>query len=147
MKYLPVVAILLFSHLTFAESPPEQSAASPEVKPAEALVQSALLQPLARNERKRSRFTRAALPPQERRVRLLDQAPRQDAQGRPYVRFAVDARHGRRADAPWRLDAITGCVYLEKGEVFVAKGEQFRPAKFLLGKYAKAAGSATCRDG
>src|SRR5688500_4443451 len=104
MKYLPVVAILLFSHVSLAESPPaEQNAALPEVQPAAALVQSALIKPLADKERHRSRFTRAALPPQARRVRILDEQPRHDGSGRAFVRFSVDARHGRRADAAWRL--------------------------------------------
>jgi hypothetical protein len=69
---------------------------------------------------------------------------------RAFVRFAVDARHGYRevaedGEAGWRLAAITGCVYLDRGQVFVQKGDEYRPAAFLLGKNVKAAADSTCR--
>jgi hypothetical protein len=64
------------------------------------------------------------------------------------VRFAVDARHGfgtADGDAPWRLADITGCVYLDRSQVFIKKGDEYRPAALLLGKNVKAAAETTCQ--
>ena len=144
MKRLALFATLFFAQTTFAEQP--EKPAAPENKTASALVQTALVEPLAAKERQRSKFSRAAMPAQERRVRILDEQPRKDAQGAAFVRFAVDARHGvlDDSDAGWNLAAITGCAYVERGEVFVKKGDQFRAAAFLLGKNVKAAPAETC---
>jgi len=124
-------------------------AKSPEAKAAVALVSRDLIEPLATKERTRSRFSRARLPPQARRVRVLDEQPHKDTSGRAFVRFAVDARHGfcgfARDESAWRPATITGCVYLDKKQIFVASGEEFRPAAFLLGKRVKAAAESTCR--
>jgi hypothetical protein len=150
MKRLSMLAILLFSHTTFAE-PPAASGASPDAKTAqakaaEALVGRQLIQPLAAKENNRSRFSRASLPAQARRVRVLDE--HKDALGATFVRFAVDARHGFANDddnSRWQLATITGCAYVDRSEVFVKKGEQYRPAAFLLGKNVKAAAESTCQ--
>jgi hypothetical protein len=147
-----MLAILIFSHTTFAE-PTAASGSSPaarsaEVKTAEVLVSRELIQPLAAKEENRSRFSRASLPPQARRVRILDEQPRKDALGNAFVRFAVDARHGFVPvddPSPWRLATITGCVYLDRSQVFVKKGDEYRPAAFLLGKNLKAAAETTCQ--
>jgi hypothetical protein len=126
------------------EAPAEESA---EAKSAVALVSRDLVQPLAVKEGSRSKFSRARLPAQERRVRILDDHAQIDARGAGFVRFAIDARHGYQADdeANWRKDAITGCVYLERSQIFVKQGDQFRPAAFLLGKNLKAAAAPTCK--
>ena len=147
MRNLPIIAtILLLATSTFAGSPDETPApATPEARSAEQLVQTTLLQPLAKKDDQRSRFSRSLQPPSARRLRILDGEPSVDARGFAFVRFEVDARHGRRTDAAWQLGAITGCAYLAKGEVFVWKGDEVRPAKFLLGKYAKAADGETCK--
>ena len=42
------------------------------------------------------------------------------------------------------LVVMTGCVYLERNQVFVKRGEGYRPAAFLLGKNVKAAAESTC---
>jgi zona occludens toxin (predicted ATPase) len=149
-----MLAILLSSHMTFAEptaasgSPSE--AKSTEANAAEALVSRELIGPLAAKERNVSRFSRARLPPQDRRVRILDEQPRKDAQGSAFVRFAIDARHGiyaRAADdeSRWRLATITGCVYVDRNQVFVKNGDEYRAAAFLLGKNLKAAAESTCQ--
>ena len=152
MKRLSILALLLFSHTTFAEptaangSPP--GAKTAQAKTAQALVSRELTQPLAAKESERSRFSRASLPAQERRVRILDDQASQDAAGNSFVRFAVDARHGFRepGDAEgWRLATIVGCVYPDRSQVFVKKGDEFRPAAFLLGKHVKAAAETTCQ--
>jgi hypothetical protein len=112
--------------------------------PAVALVRHALLEPLAAKEEDRSKFSRARLAPQERRVRLIDQ-PHRDARGLAFVRFAIDERRGLLDDDSWEMATITGCVYLVRKQVFVDKGDRVRPVEFLLGKYRKAAPAATCR--
>jgi hypothetical protein len=154
MKRLSMLALLLFSRTTFAEptaaggSPPD--AKNPQAKTAQALVSRDLIQPLAAKESKRSRFSRASLPVQARRVRILDEQPSKDARGNAFVRFAVDAHHGFAApvdgdESRWQLATITGCAYLDRSQVFVKKGEEYRPAAFLLGKDVKAAAETTCQ--
>lgn len=147
-----MLAILIFSRTTFAE-PPAASGASAgattaPAKAAQALVGRELIQPLAAKERTRSKFSRASLPAQARRVRILDE--HKDAHGSTFVRFAVDAHHG--FDAPedgdesrWQLATITGCAYLDSSQVFVKRGNEYRPAAFLLGKNLKAAAETTCQ--
>ncbi|HEX8109399.1 MAG TPA: hypothetical protein VF516_16825 [Kofleriaceae bacterium] len=147
-----MLAILLFSRTTFAEptaasgAPPD--AKSAEAKTAQALVSRELIQPLAAKESTRSKFSRASLPAQARRVRILDDQPQQDARGNAFVRFAVDAHHGFTADddeSRWQLATITGCAYLDRSQVFVKRGDEYRPAAFLLGKNLKAAAETTCQ--
>lgn len=149
-----MLAILASSPTTFAEptaaSGPPPAAKSPEARAAVALVGRELIQPLARKENKFSKFSRARLPPQERRVRILDEQPRKDTEGNAFVRFAVDARHGFYEDpnAPesqWEKATITGCVYLDRSQIFVERGGEYRPAAFLLGKNLKAAAESTCQ--
>ena len=152
MKRLSILAVVLFSRMTFAE--PTAASGAPEEKTAEAksavaLVSHDLVQPLAAKEDKQGRFTRGRLPPQERRVRILDEKPRKDADGVAFMRFSVDSRFGYAAktsddEARWQRDTITGCVYLERNQVFVKKGDSYRPAAFLLGKKVKAAAESTC---
>jgi hypothetical protein len=152
MKRLSMLALLLFSHTTFAEptaangSPPDAKTA--QAKTAQAVVGRVLTEPLAAKENEHSRFSRAALPAQERRVRILDEQASKDAAGNSFVRFAVDARHGFRESGDgdgWRLATIVGCVYPDRNQVFIKKGDEFRPAAFLLGKKVKAAAEATCQ--
>jgi hypothetical protein len=149
-----MLAILVSSPMTFAEPtaadrrPP--AAKSTEAKAAVALVSSDLIEPLAAKERKVSQFSRARLPPRDRRVRILDEHPRKDTDGNAFVRFAVDARHGFHADpdadeSQWQQATITGCVYLDRSQVFVKRGDEYRPAAFLLGKNLKAAAESTCQ--
>ena len=152
-----MLVILAFSPMAFAEpsadsgatpqaSPPE--AKSPEAKTALAHVESNLVEPLTAKESARGKFSRARMPAQARRVRILDEQPSKDAKGIAFVRFAVDARYGYIAnddERQWRRDDITGCVYLDKSQIFVKSGDQYRPAAFLLGKNLKAAAQTTCQ--
>jgi hypothetical protein len=45
----------------------------------------------------------------------------------------------------WQLATITGCAYLDRSQVFVKRGDEYRPAAFLLGKNVKAAAETTCQ--
>lgn len=131
---------------TLAGASPE--ATTTQAKAAQALVSRELVQPLAAKESTRSRFSRASLPAQARRVRILDE--HKDAQGSTFVRFAVDAHHGFNApedgdESRWQLATITGCAYLGSSQVFVQRGNEYRPAAFLLGKNLKAAAETTCQ--
>ena len=146
-----MLAVLTFTPLIHA--PPvaaEELPASAESRNAEAVVQRELLEPLAVRERNQSRFSRARLPPQERRVRVLDDQPRKDSAGDAFVTFAVDARHGlyplaEGDDARWGPTSIGGCVYVDRGEVFVKSGDRYRPAAFLLGKNLKPVADRFCQ--
>lgn len=150
-----MLALLLFCHTTYAEptaasgSPPDAKTA--QAKTAQAVVGRVLTQPLAVKESQRSRFSRAAAPQRELRVRILDEQPSKDAAGSAFVRFAVDARYGFRAPGSddgsgWRLGTFVGCVYPDHSQVFVKKGDEYRPAAFLLGKNVKAAAETTCQS-
>ncbi|WP_394823538.1 hypothetical protein [Pendulispora albinea] len=105
-------------------------------------VEEALLKPLTEKEKVRSRFSRARLPPHERRVRVLQATAIIDASGREYVPFAVDVRYGDE----WQEDDIVGCAYPQSGALFVKHGDAYRPAGILLGKRADPA-PAVCVPG
>lgn len=148
MKRLSLLAVLLFAQTSFAESPKAEDRPVAVANPkAESLIATNLVGPLAEKENARSKFSRARMPAAERRVRIIDQVAQKDSQGATFVRFAIDERRGYfedENDSGWSLASITGCAYVDKGEVFVQKGEQFRPAAFLLGKNLKAAPASTC---
>ena len=54
-----------------------------------------------------------------------------DKNGKSFVSFAVDVRFG---NADWHENDIVGCAYLGSGDLFVKRGDAYRPASFLLGK-------------
>ena len=101
--------------------------ASP-VERARQRVQQGLVKPLAAQEG--SRFSRARPAPRERRVRVTEAAGVPDKSGRSFLPFAIDVRFG----GEWRANDIVGCVYTDTGDLFVKKGDAYRPAAFLLGK-------------
>jgi hypothetical protein len=139
---LPLVALLLPIARPASATPPD---------PAKTLVETRLVKPLAQKEARRSRFSRGYVPPQARRVRILDGQRAKDARGAEFVAFAVDERSavfGRRAadDASgWRADAIVGCVYPAREEVFIERGGKFFGAALLLGQKTAAADETICR--
>ena len=47
--------------------------------------------------------------------------------------FAID---GKFAGGEWQENEITGCVYTEKGDMYVKIGDGYRPSSFLLGQTA-----------
>jgi len=127
-------------------TPPEAASAVDDATrvAVEKVVQQKLLRPLAMKEEEHSRFSRARLPPQDRRLRLQQAAV--DATGATFVTFAVDSRHGfAESDDAWRKDSIVGCVYPGREEVFITRGDEVRPAAMLLGKKTKAAPATTCK--
>jgi hypothetical protein len=120
---------------------------TPDTKSMKAIVHLKLVGPLAMNEEKRSRFSRARMPAQERRVRVIDAKAKTDKAGNAFHAFAVDARHGFMHDEDadgWRTDTIVGCVYPQSGKVFVKMGEGFRPGEAMLGKKGKGASAKVC---
>lgn len=80
-------------------------------------------------------------------MRILDDKPQQDSVGSAFLTFAVDTRHGWGDDeeSHWTKAAITGCVYPDRGEVFIKRGKAFHPAAAALGKKTKAAPERTCQ--
>lgn len=94
-------------------------------------VEDGLLKPLAEYERSASRYSRARPVPHERRVRVTQTSASLDKAGRPFMAFAVDIKFG---DGEWRADDIVGCAYTKSGELFVKRGDAYRPAAFLMGK-------------
>jgi hypothetical protein len=98
-------------------------------------VEDGLVKPLADYERNQSAFSRARPVPRVRRVRVTQASPLPvDGQGRPFVTFAVDVKFG---SADWRENDIVGCAYVKSGELFVKRGDGYRPATFLMGKNAE----------
>lgn len=121
------------------------SAAFANDEDAAAIVQKLLVTPLRAKEAKQSRFSRARLPPQARRVRMLDE--HKDSAGATYFSFAIDTRYGVGDGDEWEKDSTTGCVYVAKQEVFVKLGERYRPAAVLLGKKVDPADARVCTPG
>jgi hypothetical protein len=91
-------------------------------------VDDGLVKPLAKQET--SRFSRARPAPRERRVRAIQSTVTLDKSGRGFVPFAIDVRFG----SEWHKDDIVGCVYKGNGDLFVKRGDAYRPAEFLFGK-------------
>jgi len=119
---------------TLAVAVAAAAAAAPSLEAwAKARIQANLLQPLAKKEESRSRFSRAAPPPTGRRVRVLASTLSRDAKGRGFLPYAIDARYG---DDEWS-ETYVGCIYDKTGLLFVAVGDEHRPAEFLLGKKAE----------
>ena len=116
-------------------------ASDPETS-ARTTVEKALTQPLAQQEAKRSRYSRAAIAPRVRTVRVLDQRAHRDLRGAEFFAFSIDERRGLRAAL--QKDAVTGCVYPRSGEVFVARGDSHYPAGLLLGKTSTKADAHVC---
>ncbi len=117
---------------------------------AAAVVEKQLVKPLTEKEARRNRFSRAYIPPQARRVRVQGGHRSTDGRGAEFVAFAVDERSGRfvprAADdtAHWRQDAIVGCVYPARDEVFIKRGDKFFGAGLLLGQKTAAADDTIC---
>jgi hypothetical protein len=130
-----------------ATPPDTQSAADAQ---AVTVVEQQLVKPLAAKEARRNRFSRGYIPPDARRVRVLDRQRWTDARGGQFVTFVVDERSGllpRRAandSAGWR-PAIFGCVYPARSEVFIQRSDRFFGVGLLLGHKTAAADAAVCR--
>ena len=95
-------------------------------------VEIGLVAPLAQQEN--HRFSRGRPPPRQRRVMVTNATATVDKNGRSFVPFAIDVRF---ISEEWQKDDIVGCIYLGKGDLFVKKGDPFRPAAFLLGKHVE----------
>jgi hypothetical protein len=100
----------------------------------QARVDEGLVKPLAERERTTSRFSRARMPPAERRVRVTQTTESRDVSGRAFMTFAVDVKYG----SEWHENDVVGCAYTASGLLFVKRGDEYRPAAFLLGKAADA---------
>ena len=128
MKLKP---LLLWCTLVSSAVPSLALAAEPTlVEWAKARVDAGLVRPLAQSQG--SRFSRSRPAPRERRVRILQSTTSSDKESRAFVPFVVDVRFG----SEWRED-IRGCVYRASGDIFVKRGETYRPASFLFGKDAE----------
>jgi hypothetical protein len=132
-------AIVLSSTLASAGSNADSKATT--------LVNERLIQPLAAKEQDRSKFSRARPAPSERRVRFVDDTPQHDTAGDAFLTFAIDEHHGwsdSASDENWTKSTMTGCVYVDRGEVFIKRGNAFHPAAAAVGKKTKAAPERTC---
>ena len=119
---LCVLALLLVPSSASADDPPAAVV--------QRRVEKGLVEPLVQKEKERSRFSRARMPPQERRVRVTQAAVTLDANGRAYMAFAIDVRRG----TEWHDNEVVGCAYPQSGALFVKRGAEYRPADILLGK-------------
>jgi hypothetical protein len=149
---LPLFALLLPTARTASATPPDKPAAdSAAAMQAKTEIDKQLVKPLANKEAHQSRFSRAYIPPQERRVRVLESEGSTDGRGAEFLTFAVDERSGafaRRGDTDaqvWRKDEIVGCVYPARAEVFIKLGTQYFAPTLLLGKRTPAADATVCQ--
>jgi hypothetical protein len=76
----------------------------------------------------------------QRRLRIVDSAPRTDASGAKFVSFFIDERR----NGQWTVDVMSGCAYLESGAVFVKQRGKLRPAGEYFGEGAKDHPGAPC---
>ncbi len=93
-------------------------------------VDADFLKPLIAHEQETSRFSRMRMPPRERRLRMTATTTSRDASGQTFLPFAIDAKP---SGGSWQENEIVGCVYTEKGGMFVKLGDSFRPSSFYLG--------------
>jgi hypothetical protein len=121
-----VLVLSLVPSLALADEPSQAARVEKQVR-------DGLLLPLAAYEASMSHFSRVRMPPAERRIRVTQVTPSKDASGRPFMTFAIDSRWG---DQQWRENDIVGCAYLTSGDIFVKRGDAFRPSAILLGKPA-----------
>jgi hypothetical protein len=139
-NWLLCLLSMLCASAALAEPPAPPGAPSSTVsktqEAASALVKKRLLQPLAKAQAKRSRFSRSAPVPAQRRVRVLDTTAQADVHGKHFVRFAVDERWDE--ESAWEKDVFLGCAYLDQQEVFVKQSEDYVPASSALGKGGRA---------
>jgi len=149
-----LLALFFVVAQTFVETSPPLSAAASDnlIASAKAVLEAKLLEPLYRKEADRSRFSRAAMPPQARRIRIINNALQTDGKGHPFVPFSIDESRGfggdkgrEIAEAGWLKDAITGCVYPATGEVMVKRGQVYYPSSVLLGLNTPMAPANVCR--
>jgi len=104
---------------------------TPAQQQCEKRVREGLVAPLTEYQANRSKFSRARLPPSERRVRATQTTPSVDASGRQFMTYAIDVRFG---GEKWTENDIVGCVYTTSGDIFVKLGNDFRAAGVMLGK-------------
>lgn len=129
---LPFLVLTLCASVCLAEPPVAPSSKTQDA--AAALVDKQLVAPLKKAESRRSRFSRAAPAPVQRRVRVLDTVPLTDSRGDEFVRFAIDVRRGWNEKGQWQNDSVVGCAYPKAGDVFVQHGEAYLHARSMLGK-------------
>lgn len=98
-------------------------------------VDTALVQPLTKQENAGSRFSRSRQPPRERRVSVTQTSTSQDKRGQAFVPFSVAVRF---ASGDWIENDIVGCAYRGSGQLFVKSGNEYYPAALLLGKDVEA---------
>ena len=98
-------------------------------------VEADFLKPLVAHDVEVSSFSRMRMPPRERRLRMTATTTSRDQAGQEFLTFAID---GKIAKGSWHENDIVGCVYPEKGEMFVKLGADFRPAAVMLGTAADA---------
>jgi hypothetical protein len=126
-RWVPVCAFVL------SVIPSLASADESLVGWARGCVERGIVNPLSEREHRTSIFSRARPAPRERRIRVLQATAIKDKSGRGFVPFAVDIRF---TGGDWETDDIVGCVYAGKGDLYVKRGDGYRPAEFLFGKNA-----------
>lgn len=152
-KWSFILGFFAVAALATVEKSPDLLAKSANVPASapEKAIQEQLIEPLQKKEAKRPRFSRAAPPPSARRIRILETTPETDAKGRPFLAFAIDESRSAvakldpdSADADWRKDAITGCLYPNSKEIWVKLGETYYASNVLLGSSATATADGVC---
>lgn len=138
---MPSRALSLCIPLALAASG-RSSAAPPPADEAVAQVHRLFLEPLIARDAQTSRFSRAARPPTQRRLRSQGDAPRTDATGALFYAFAIDHRASGGA---WQHDAEVGCIYPDTGEIYVARGGVYLSSGWWLGTGGGEAPGSACR--
>jgi hypothetical protein len=138
----PIQLVLLSILLTSGTASLARADEGPSLSEVQSSVQERLVVPWSKWQERRSRFSRARLPPQERRARMTTPALQRDARGEEFASFAVDVRF--RGSKEWG-EAVAGCVYPTSGDIFVHYGDQYVVGALLYGKKSPDAPEGVCQ--
>ena len=147
MKLALTTTLLMVTFAAASVAHSSESQEQAERDEAKRMVQAKLVTPLAKKEDKRSSFSRKALPPEKRRIRILN-GNHLDSKSKRFFAFSIDERFGRSGRdsvRKWNANTITGCVYPDSGELYVLRGKHHYPSSLLLGKRKKPSASHICR--
>jgi hypothetical protein len=137
----PIQLVLLSILLTSGTASLARADDGPSPSEIQSSVEERFVVPMSRWQERRSRFSRARIPPQERRVRVTTPALQRDERGEAFASFAVDARF--RGSKEWG-EGLVGCVYPSSGDIFVQYGDHYVPGALLYGKKSLDAPAGVC---
>jgi hypothetical protein len=140
----PIQLVLLSILLSSGTASLARAEEGPSLSIIQASVEERFVAPLSRWQERRSRFSRARIAPEARRLRMTAPALQRDGRGEDFAAFAVDVRF--RGSKEWG-EALAGCIYPASGGIFVQYGDRYVAGALLYGKKSPDAPEGVCRTG